>query len=152
MLTDGPIGLTALLNIDLGGARTEPWRGPGGRQQCRGAWQRQPLRQRQCATSDSFAAATLLRCCDDACVASNRGVSSIFQTQDQCPSLASARAVGGGTPLSHGGFQPPLDDSTGALLASTASNPVPLPRACPCSTRACLDPLSLDSVGCCGSQ
>ena len=40
----------------------------------------------------------------------------------------------------------------GALLASTASNPVPLPRACPSSERACLKPLHPHCVGCCGSQ
>jgi hypothetical protein len=44
-----------------------------------------------------------------------------------------------------------VGDVKGALLASTASNPVPLPHACACSARACLDPLSLDCVGCCGS-
>ena len=119
-----PHRVTALLNIDLGGARTEPWRGPGGRQQCRGAWQRQLLRQRQCATPDGFAAVTLPRCCDDACTASSRGVSSIYQTQDQCPSLASARAVGGGTPLGLGGFHPPLDDSEGAWTHFKPSPPI----------------------------
>jgi hypothetical protein len=92
-VTNGLIGVTALLNIHLGGACTEPWRGPGGRQQCRGAWQRQPLRRRQCATPDSFAAATLPRCCGDACTASSHRISSINQTQDQypCPWLRPGR-------------------------------------------------------------
>ena len=39
--------------------------------------------------------ATLPRCCDEPCTASSRGVySSIYQAQDQCPSLASARGWG----------------------------------------------------------
>ena len=33
-----------------------------------------------------------------------------------------------------------------------ASNQVPLPRACPCSERACLKPSHLDCMGCCGSH
>ena len=105
-------------------ACTDPGRVPGGWQQCWGAWQRQPLRRRQCATPDSFAAATLPRCCDDACTASSHRISSIYLTQDQCPSLASARAVGGGTPLSLGGFHPPLDDSTGAWAHLSPSPPI----------------------------
>ena len=100
---------------------------PGGWQQCRGAWQRQLLRQRQCATPDGFAAVTLPRCCDDACTASSRGVSLIYQTQDQCPSLASARAVGGGTPLGLGGFHPPLDDSEVRGRISNPPPPLPTP-------------------------
>ena len=45
-----------------------------------------------------------------------------------------------------------FDGFKGCAAGFEASNPVSLPRACPCSARACLDPLSLDSVGCCGSQ
>ena len=44
-----------------------------------------------------------------------------------------------------------FDGFKGCAAGFEASNPVSLPRACPCSARACLDPLSLDSVGCCGS-
>ena len=41
-----------------------------------------------------------------------------------------------------------FDGFKGCAAGFEASNPVSLPRACPCSARACLDPLSLDSVGC----
>ena len=88
--------------------------GPSTCQRCSGGYGRLPRCPRHRAAQDSFAAATLPRCCNDACTASSRGVSSIYQTQDQCPSLAPARAVGGGTPLGLGGFLPPLDDSNGA--------------------------------------
>ena len=37
----------------------------------------------------------------------------------------------------------------GALLASTVSNPVPMPPACPCSERACLKHWMLDCVSYC---
>jgi hypothetical protein len=42
----------------------------------------------------------------------------------------------------------------GALLAPNPRTQCPcrMRDACPCSARACLDPLSLDCVGCCGSQ
>ena len=68
--------------------------------------------------------------------ASSRGVSSIYQTQDQCPSLAPARAVGGGTPLGLGGFLPPLDDSKGAWTNFEPSRPSP--HTTPHRIRACL--------------
>ena len=98
-------------------------------------WQRLPRCPRHRAAQDSFAAATLPRCCDDACTASSRGVSSIYQTQDQCPSLAPARAVGGGTPLGLGGFLPPLDDSKGAWTNFEPSRPSP--HTTPHRIRAC---------------
>ena len=84
-VTNGPIGSQRCSISTWRSACMEPWRGPGGWQQCRGAWQRQPLRRRQCTTPDSFAAATLPRCCGDACTASSHRISSINQTQDQCP-------------------------------------------------------------------
>ena len=71
-----------------------------------------------------------------ACTASSRRVSSTYQTQDQCPSLASARAVGGGTPLGLGGFLPPLDDSKGAWTNFEPSRPSP--HTTPHRIRACL--------------
>ena len=101
--------------------------GPSTCLRCSCGWGRLPQRQRQCATPDGFAAVTLPRCCDDACTASSRGVSLIYQTQDQCPSLASARAVGGGTPLGLGGFHPPLDDSEVRGRISNPPPPLPTP-------------------------
>ena len=124
-VTNGPVRPHRCSMSTWRSACTEPWRGPGGWQQCSGAWQRQPRCPRHRAAQDSFAAATLPRCCDDACTASSRGVSSIYQTQDQCPSLAPARAVGGGTPLGLGGFLPPLDDSKGAWTNFEPSRPSP---------------------------
>ena len=110
--------------------------GPSTCQRCSGGYGRLPRCPRHRAAQDSFAAATLPRCCNDACTASSRGVSSTYQTQDQCPSLASARAVGGGTPLSLGGFQPPLDDSKGAWTNFEPSRPSP--HTTPHRIRACL--------------
>ena len=98
--------------------------GPSTCLRCSCGWGRLPQRQRHRAAQKSFAGAILPRCCDDACTASSRGVSSIYQTQDQCPSLASARAVGGGTPLGLGGFHPPLDDSEGAWTHFKPSPPI----------------------------
>jgi hypothetical protein len=90
-----------------------------------------PLRvQRACAASRRSQQATqgaLPRCCDERMHCQQPAVSSIYQTQDQCPSLASARAVGGGTPLGLGGLQPPLDDSEGAWTHFKPSPPIPTP-------------------------
>ena len=110
--------------------------GPSTCQRCSGGYGRLPRCPRHRAAQDSFAAATLPRCCDDVCTASSRGVSSIYQTQDQCPSLAPARAVGGGTPLGLGGFLPPLDDSKGAWTNFEPSRPSP--HTTPHRIRACL--------------
>ena len=83
--------------------------------------------------------------------ASSRGVSSIYQTQDQCPSLAPARAVGGGTPLGLGGFLPPLDDSKGAWTNFEPSRPSP--HTTPHRIRACLsEALDPDCMGCMSSR
>ena len=65
------------------------------------------------------------RCCDDVRALPAAVESARYQTQDQCPSLASARAVGGGTPLGLGGFHPPLDDSEGAWTHFKPSPPIP---------------------------
>ena len=69
----------------------------------------------------------------------------------ECPSLASARAVGGGTPLSLGGFQPPLDDSKGAWTNFEPSRPSP--HTIPHRIRACLsEALDPDCMGCMSSR
>ena len=117
-------------------ACTDPGRVPGGWQQCWGAWQRQPLRRRQCATPDSFAAATLPRCCDERVHCQQP--SSQLHISDSGPVSfpGFGQGVGGGTPLGLGGFLPPLDDSKGAWTNFEPSRPSP--HTTPHRIRACL--------------
>jgi hypothetical protein len=133
-------------------ACTDPWRAPGGWQQCWGAWQRQPLRRRQCATPDSLAAAVLARCCYAGHAASSHRVSSINQTQDQypCPWLQPGRW--GAAP--HWVSAAFYHLSTILRVRGRISNPLVLHPTPPliASERACLKPLHPDCMGCMSSR